>query len=261
MRLLPFRSGSWLTVVIYPSGHHTSSLGRASLDEDNATKSRTALQDTHTDSVDGRPVLLTQSRETYLAKHHPDAGSSIRETPVNTAPGQGSQEQFDQGMDDASLISQFMNLDSWPSTDQTMTPELDSPGTPSGSSRSVPPAHALEWDLDPSSLHLVDMKKFETFNDSDGEEKVSPWPWGNYTYRPRTPQKYLDPKECMMELEFAAIMSMLREELTEAMAEEAIRDGEKAAKLRELKERETGHWAPLVVFNDQVIRGRTIYNP
>ena len=164
-------------------------------------------------------------------------------------------------MDDAFLISQLMNLDSWPSTDQMTTPELDSPGTPSRSSPSIPPARALEWDLDPSSLHLVDMKKFETFTDSDGEEKVSPWPWGNHTYRPPTPQKHLEPEECIMELEFAAIMSMLREELTEAMAEEAIQDGEKAAKLRELKERETGHRAPLVVFNDQVIRGRTIYNP
>ena len=71
-----------------------------------------------------------------------------------------------------------------------------------------------------------------------------------------------------MELEFAAIMRMLREELTEAMAEEVIRDGEKAAKLRELKERrekwevEREIFHPsLVAFNAQVIRGRIIYNP
>ena len=65
-----------------------------------------------------------------------------------------------------------------------------------------------------------------------------------------------------MELQFAAITSMLREEPTKVVVEEAVRD--KAAKLRKLKERregwgagrETGH-PPLVAFNDQVIRGRT----
>ena len=256
-----------MTVVIYLPGHLTSSPGRVSLDED-GTKLRIVLQDTYTDGVDGGLARPTQPGDTNLAKHHPDAGLSTRGTPIDTAPGQGSQKQFDQEMEDAFLISQFMNLDNWPNTDQTTTPRLDSPGTSSSSSSRIPPAHALEWDLDPSSLHLVDMKKFETFIDADGKEKVSPWPWGNYTYRPRTPPRHLEPEECIMELEFEAIMSMLKEELTEAMAEEAIRDGEKAAKLRELKERrekwgderETGH-PPLVAFNDRVIRGRTIYNP
>ena len=168
-------------------------------------------------------------------------------------------------MDDASLISQFMNLDSWPSTDQTTTPDLDSPRTPSSSSSRVPPAQVIEWDLDPSSLHLVDMKKFETVIGSNGEEKVSPWPWGNYTYRPRTPPKFPEPEEQLVELEFEATMKMLTEGLTEAMAEEAIREGERAVKLREWEEK----WGagrgtdrpPLVAFNNQVVRGRTIYNP
>ena len=41
-----------------------------------------------------------------------------------------------------------------------------------------------------------------------------------------------------MELQFAAITNMLREELTKVVVEEAVRD--KAAKLGELKERRQG---------------------
>lgn len=263
VRSLPLQSCSWLTVD-YLSGHLTSALGRVSLDEDKTTRLRPAHRDTHTDNVDEGFVRPTQPGETDSATYHPDAGSSTHNTPIGITPGQDSQEQFDQGMDDESLFSQFMNLDDWPTT-QTTTPELDSPRTHSSNSSSVPPMHALEWDLEPTSLHLVDTKKFETFIDANGGEKVSPWPWGNFTYQPPAPVKYLEPEEKFMELRFKETMSMLREGLTEAMAEEAIRQGEKAAKLKERREKWEAEWGadhpPLVAFTDQVIRGRTIYNP
>lgn len=174
---------------------------------------------------------------------------------------------------DPSLVSQFLDLGdenwaTWPNSGQTTTSEFDPSTILFSSSSSVPEGGALGWELEPSSLHLVDMKKFETIPDLGDGETASPWPWGNYTYRPPTPPRFLEPEECIMELELAAMERMLREELTEAMAEEAIRGGEKAAKRREFGEG-TGEWGgevksnqpSIIAFNNRVVHGRTIYNP
>ena len=271
-----------MTFYIYPSGHPTPSRLRASLDEDYTTQLGAALQDTHTDTVDEGPLRPTQSGST---EYYSYAGSST-ETSVDIIPAPGSQEQFDQdvmiyyhGIDDASLASQFLNLDDdevWPCTDQTVTTKLDSPVSPSSSLSSTSTGDTLEWELEPSSLHLYDMKKFETVIDFDGTVKTTPWPWGDFKYRPPSPPRYLEPEECAMEYQFLEIEKMLREQLTEAMAQEAIRDGRRAMRRRKRIERrerraekemrrrkklEREDDRPIIfAFNNQAIRGRTIYN-
>ena len=135
-------------------------------------------------------------------------------------------------MDDAS--------DSWPSTDQTTTPGLDSSGMPSGSSSRVPPAHSLEWDLDPSSLHLVDMKKFETITDSDGEETV-PRGRGVVTHTHTYPSETLGARGAHYGAGIRGDHEDAEGGLTEAVAEEAIREGEGGEIERvEREEREVG---------------------
>ena len=227
-----------------------------------------------------------QPGETDSARYPSDTGSFSGEASIDTIPGLGSQEQFDQevmiyyhGIDDSSLASQFLNLDdeAWPCTDQMMTAELDSPVSPFSSLSSVSTGDTLGWELEPNSLHLFDMKKFETVTDFDGGKNTTPWPWGDYNYRPPTPLGYLDPGEYAMEYQFAEIEKALREELMEAMAQEAILDGRKAMKRREVRERreererrerrkrrrvEREDDRPITfAFNNQVVRGRTIYNP
>lgn len=270
----------WLTFSTHLSGHPTTPVRRASSGQDYTTQPRAIVRDTHTNHFDERYLLSTQYRETYSTEHRSNTGSSADDAFVDTTPGLASQEQFDQdvmiyyqGIDDSSLAAQFLNLDdeAWPCTDQIATVEPDPLATPSSSLSSVSTEDVPEWELEPSSLQLLDMKKFETVTDFDGEEKSTPWPWGDYVYRPRTPVSYPDPVECVMEYQFAQIEKTLREELMEAMAQEAIRDGMKATKRKErearrlAKERrrigrESCH-PTLVAFNNQVIRGRTIYNP
>jgi len=109
----------------------------------------------------------------------------------------------------------------------------------------------------------------------DGEKKTTPWPWGNYQYRPPTPPTYFDPEGYVMEFQLAEVDRALREELTEVMAQEAILDGNQGrsetTKRRETEDRKEGkkkrriekeYYRPTTVaFNNQVVRGRTIYNP
>ena len=272
---MDIQSGRWLTFSLYLSEYRTSSRRRISPNKNNITKSEAGPQNTHADIVDKGVVPPTRHKET-----NSDTGSSTDQAPVDTTPVQGSQERFDQdvmiyyqGVDDSSLVSQFLNLDdetcvTWPDFNQTTTLSLNSPMIPSTSFTSIPEGDASGWELEPTSLHMIDMKKFETVPDFGDGEKASPWPWGNYTYRPPTPPRYLEPDECIMELEFAAMERMLREELTETMAEEAIRGGREAAKQREPREKkeegciETERERPsIVAFNHRVVRGRTIYNP
>ena len=173
---------------------------------------------------------------------------------------------------EASLVSQFLNLDddsAW--DDQTATiDDTQSPTTPSSTPAGTVTGDTSGWDLEPTSFHLLDMRKFETVTDFDGEEKAVPWPWGDYKYQPATPQTYLDPEEYLAECQLKEIEGMMREELMEAMAQEAIAAGKETKR----KQRKEGRKGPVkrvkreddqpvtstVAFNNQVVRGRTIYN-
>ena len=173
-----------------------------------------------------------------------------------------------QAIDDSSLAAQFLNLDdeTTPCTNQITTPELDSPSTPSSSLSSATTGGSLDWELESTSLQFLDMKKFETVTDFDGGEKITPWPWGDYKYRPPTPLEYLDPIEYAMEYQLAEIEKALRDELMEIMTQQAIHEGKKATAGRQRRggkgpaARESGEPTTLA-FNGQVVRGRTIYNP
>jgi len=276
------QSGHRLTLSIHLSGHPTQSRRRASPEEDYSTQSEAASQDTDIDDVD-EGFTQTQSEETSSAEDFSDTESSSDEGSVDITPVLGSQEQFDEevmiyygGIDESSLASQFLNLDdeAWPCTDQMVTTEPDSLVSSSSSLPSVSTGDTLGWELEPSSLHLIDMAKFETVADFDGGEKTSPWPWGDYKYRPPSPQTYLDPEAYFVEDQLTAIKNMLREELTEVMAQEAILDGKKAMKRREREERreererrkrrkfEREDNRPITLaFDNEMVRGRTIYNP
>ena len=270
------RSGHRLTLSIYLSGHPTLVQRSVSLDEGYFTQS----EDTHIDDIDDGFTHQTQPEGSGSANHLSDTGFYPSEPSIDTIPG--SQEQFDQevmiyynGIDDSSLASQFLNLDdeAWPCTDQIVTPELDSLASPSSSLSSVSTGDTLEWELEQNSLHLVDMQKFETFVDFDGNMKTTPWPWGDYKYQPPTLPSYFDPQECAIEYQLLEIEKMLREQLTETMAEEAILEGKRAMdrkEKRERRERSERRWKmraekdnrpTTLAFDNEVVRGRTIYNP
>ena len=117
------------------------------------------------------------------------------------------------------------------------------------------------------------MKKFETFVDFDGKMKTTPWPWGDYKYRPPTLPTYLNPQECAIECQLLEIEKALREQLTEIMAEEAILEGKRAMERKERRERiekrerrrkrraEKDDRPTTLAFDNELVRGRTIYNP
>jgi hypothetical protein len=98
--------------------------------------------------------------------------------------------------------------------------------------------------------------------------KERSWPWGNFVWKPSVPTEYLDPYEYMIEDQLKEI---IREELTESMAQEAIEAGNRKAtpkkkptkeKRREEKGKERERVQPYILaFGDQQVRGRTIYNP
>lgn len=264
-RLVDVRYCHPLMFCIYLSDHLISPRRRASSNEDYANQH---LQDTPTDSTDGQYHHGTQPGETNPTQYH---SSTMLE----------SQERFDQEVMvyyhaiDSSLASQFLNLDdeTWPCTDQTVTPELGSLTAPSSSLQSVSTEDTPEWDVEPSSFHLFDMKRFETATDLDGGKKTTPWPWGDYKYRPPTPPRYLDPEAYVAEFELAEIEKSLQEKLTETMAQEAILDGvrrtatkrkvegERREKRKKMRVGRGDGQPPTVAFNNQVVRGRTIYNP
>jgi len=165
-----------------------------------------------------------------------------------------------------SLASQFSNLDDQPSAcvDQMVAAGATPVPTSSSNLSGTATGNVLEWEAEPASFHLLDMKTLETVTDFDGGDKTVPWPWGDYEYRPSTPPGYVDPEEYAAEYHLSEIEKVLRDELTEIMIQEAILAGEQEVKQREKREgkkAEKGKYQPgTVAFNNQVIRGRTIYS-
>lgn len=155
-----------------------------------------------------------------------------------------------------SLASQFLNDDPlWGHADQAATTTATG-GTP-------------EWDLEPTSLHLLDMERFETVTDFDGDKKANPWPWSDYTYQPCTNSGRLDLDDFVAEWQIKQIEKALWEEMSEIMAQDAILAGEVAEMARKQRGGKTGgksapRWGSrpgTIAFNNHVVRGRTIYNP
>jgi hypothetical protein len=169
-----------------------------------------------------------------------------------------------------SFASEYLNLDYQTSTfaNNAIEVEVDSPSASSDSSTSPTSTsedEEMQWEVEPTSLSLLNATRFETGIDTNGVEMRYSWPWGNYTYRPPSPPRYFDSEEYARELQFMRIEDELRDQLAERFAEEAIRDGEKAkagrrkgGKKGDEVEKETS--PPIIAFS-QVIRGRTIYNP
>jgi len=243
-------------------------------------------QDTLTDDFNYGRAQPTQPCDTGSTESQSSSESSADDTPVDTITGPGSQEEFDEevmvyyhGLE-TSMASQFFNLD-----DQTLAcaeqmgvADVESPMTRSSGFSDTVTGGSLEWELEPTSLHLIDMKKFETVIGPDGGKKTTPWPWGDYKYQPRAPSGFLELEEYAVEYQLAEIEKVLREELMEVMAEEAVIDGRREARQRRRRERRErrekrrekrrgkrsggeSEQPVTVTFSDQIVRGRTIYNP
>lgn len=232
---------------------------------------KVVLQDTPTGNADDGHARHVQSGDVGSTEQDPDTVSFTSETPFETIPGLSSQENFDEEVMiyyhelDSSLASQFLNLDDEASarTDQMVTPDIDTPMTSSSSLSGTTTGDTTEWEFEPTSLHFLDTKKFETVIDLAGGEKTVPWPWGDYKYRPPTPLSYLEPKDYIMEFQLAEMEEVLRDELMESMVQEAILDGERQRRDVKGKGRDEGEGEKptTVAFNNQMVRGRTIYNP
>ena len=173
----------------------------------------------------------------------------------------------DEGMD---FASKYLNLDhdTSPLADHTVEAGASFPPAFSDSSASfagTPGDVGMQWGFEPNSLSLLDATKFEIEVGADGVEMRSPWPWGNYTYRPFGRPRYIDPEEYIQKYELMKAEEKLRARLTELFAEEAVRAGKKpkVERRRERKESEAIEKEtpmPIIAFS-QVVRGRTIYNP
>ena len=93
------------------------------------------------------------------------------------------------------------------------------------------------------------------------------WPWGDYQNWPPTPETYLEPVDCLMEVEMKEIEEVMREEIMEIMAQDATGNGKREMKRREKQERKErkkrrGRKTPgTLAFNNQLVRRRAIYNP
>ena len=268
----------WLTFFVHYPGRPKPSPRRAKrgilkkrparkAKGEGSSNSKEVLYDTPTD--DGQAKLI-QPGDIGSTENHCNAGPST----CDPVPELGSQERFDEEVMiyyhavEPSLVSQFLDLDDEEtsvSLDQMVATDIQSPTTSSTSLTDIVMEDIPEWDIEPTSL-LFDMKKFETVTDFDGGEKITPWPWGDYKYRPPTPLEYLDPIEYAMEYQLAEIEKALRDELMDIMTQQAIHEGKKATAGRQRRggkgpaARESNEPTTLA-FNGQVVRGRTIYNP
>ncbi|KAF9645208.1 hypothetical protein BDM02DRAFT_3120562 [Thelephora ganbajun] len=169
-----------------------------------------------------------------------------------------------------SFASKYLNLDYETPTFADHTVEAGT-GSPSASSNTTTsPSSTAEdvqmpWVIEPTSLSLLDTTKFEIELDENGLERRNPWPWGDYTYRPPSPPRYLELEEYAQEHRLTKIEEQLRVRLMERFAKEAIRSGKKAKTKRGIVKKkgkgvEKKISTPIVAFS-QAIRGRTIYNP
>ena len=266
------RRGYHLTFYAHSSGHPAASRPRlppsplkrclARADSREYNTGRPVPHDTPIDNGHPQP---TKPDDTDLAECHRNVEPITDKAYANALPEPGSQEKFNEEVMiyyhavEPSLASQFLNLD-----DQIAEAGAQPLPTSSSNLSGIGTGSVLEREAEPASFHLVDMKKLETVTDFDGGDKTVPWPWGDYEYRPSTPWGYVDPEEYAAEYHLSEIEKVLRDELREIMAQEAILAGEQEVKQKEKREgkrTEKGKYLPgTVAFNNQVVRGRTIYN-
>lgn len=171
------------------------------------------------------------------------------------------------------MVDQFLKDHETPENiDQMMVDDdIQLPTTSSSTLADGTAGDGMEWDLDPTSFHLLDMNKFETVTDFDGCMKKVPWPWGDQEYRHTAPETYLDPEDYVMEYQCAEMGEVLREEAMEASVQQAILAGEEMKRMerkgkkspRKKAKRETEgekvRQSSTIAFNNQVVRGRNIY--
>ena len=259
-----------------PSPRHRKRLSaREGNGEDYTNKLKAVPHHTLTEGVDDGRREPTQPSDTGSTKPHCDTGSISDETPVDAIPEPGSQEKFDEDVMiyynaiEPSLASQFLNLDDQvsASVDQMAASGSQPTAALSSSLADTATGTSPEWEAEPTSFRLLDMHKFETLTDFDGGYKTVQWPWGDYRYQPSRLPGDLDPEECAEQYYRSQIEKMLREEITEIMAQEAIRAGEQEMKRKqqggkkEEKRAERGGTRPdTVAVNDRVVHGRTIYS-
>lgn len=100
------------------------------------------------------------------------------------------------------------------------------------------------------------------------------WPWGNTMYQPKPTVEYKEPADLASDYQLDDLLVVMREQLTEVIAEEAINAGRKAIKRQKREAKEAQKRAQMGVeavkedespftmaFDNEIVRGRTIYNP
>lgn len=238
-------------------------LARDSDDDDEDTlPPPTGNQDSVDIDTDYGFYVLQRSHDSHEESHY--VTQPFR-TPLTTGESVDPDELFEEAA--MAFASEYLNLDYETLTfaDHTVDVESSSPPTSSvssSSSNSTAEGGEVQWEIEPTSLSLLDATKFEIGIDANGGDVRNPWPWGDHTYRLPSPPRYPDLEDYVRECQLAKIEEGLRVQLSERFAENAIR-GDKEERRREKQkawgvEGETS--TPIVAFS-QVIRGRTIYNP
>ena len=190
-------------------------------------------------------------------------------TPLTVGKSVDPGELF--GEEVIAFASKYLNLDCETSTfaDRAVVAEpISSPTLSDSSSSPASTAEDVEvpWEIEPTSLSLLDTTKFEIEIDANGVETRNPWPWGDYTYRPPNPPRYFDFEEYIQAHQLAKIEEKLRVRISERFAENSIYDGMRENRGERQREKMKGKKAeketssPVVAFS-QVVPGRTIYNP
>lgn len=234
----------------------------------------------HGSDIDQQMTDIQATATTDDDDEHDLATPSDDEETANLTPEELSQLQFDQDVMvyyrsvDSALASEFLNPDALnedlPCIYQVTTDGSQSPASSSATSPSLgTPAEAdiAQFSNRPLDSSLLDGGDFDAFPIFGNTKNTAGWPWGDFTYRPRTPEQYLDPVEYLMEDQLREEEAIAREELSELMLQQAIRDGVRETRREERPERRERRKRVKIdhpttrAFNNQVIRGRTIYNP
>jgi len=235
-------------------------------DEEDLHPPPTIDQDSMDNGTDGGHPLPQRGHDFTTESHYV---SQALYAPVTVGKLVDPDELFGEAA--MTFASEYLNLDYETSTFASQTVDAGSSSPSTSYDSSTGPTSTVgdaetQWEVEPTSLSLLDATKFETEVDANGVETRNPWPWGDYTYYPPSPPRQFDLDDYAQEFEFSRIEEKLRIRLMERFAEEAIHGSKKVKTERrrgKKKSRGVGKKtsAPVIVAFSREVRGRTIYNP
>ena len=173
---------------------------------------------------------------------------------------------------ESSLLSQFAGSstdDNDRTSTYSMAPDfLGFSPSPESTNLTIPTEDEHSWLSGPNAPTIGTWPNFAAVKD------VGNWPWGGFTYQPEPIVEYKEPEDMVLDYELEGIQELMREELTEIIANEAIRAGRKEMERQKKEARKARRRArktrvtrdvddrpSTTAFDNQAVRGRTIYNP